>query len=161
MRVTLRRRARSSAGQSRRLITVRSQVRILAGPLDPRPVLEQLERAGGNLAVQLAYLAVQQVEIEADDLSAARRRALLVLASGGDPRRELDFDSRAVTVLAEDLHSFAREAELAAALVALRREADGLEAVSATLDGLLADATLAWRWACCALLAEEVAGGGA
>jgi hypothetical protein len=129
--------------------------------LDLRSVLEQLARAPGNLAAQLAYLAVQEVGIGEDDLRAARRRALLVLASGGDPRRELDFDSRAVTVLAEDLHSPARQTALESALVALRREADGLETVSATLDRLLADATLAWRWACCALLAEEVAGGGA
>jgi hypothetical protein len=129
--------------------------------LDLSSVLEQLEGAPGSLAAQLAYLAVQEVEIDEDDLSAARRRALLVLASGGDPRRELDFDSRAVTVLAEDLHSPARQAALESGLVALRHEADGLAMVSATLDGLLADATLAWRWACCALLAEEVAGGGA
>jgi hypothetical protein len=128
--------------------------------LDLHSVLEQLERAPGNLAAQLTYLAAQDVEIDEDDLSAARRRALLVLASGGDPRRELDFDSRAVTVLAEDLHSPARRAALESALVALRGEADGLETVCATLDRLLADATLAWRWACCALLAEEVAGGG-
>lgn len=129
--------------------------------MDLRSVLEQLERAPGNLAAQLGYLAVQEVEIEGDDLSAARRRALLVLASGGDPRRELDFDSRAVTVLAEDLHSPARQATLESALMGVRREASGLETVSATLDRLLADTTLAWRWACCALLAEEVAGGGA
>lgn len=129
--------------------------------MDLRSVLEQLELAGGNLAAQLAYLAVQEVEIDEDDLSAGRRRALLVLASGGDPRRELDFDSRAVTVLAGDLHSPARQAALESALVALRRNANGLETVSATLDSLLADAMLAWRWACCALLAEEVAGGGA
>jgi hypothetical protein len=129
--------------------------------LDRRSLLEQLERAPGNLAAQLAYLAVQEVEIDGHDLRAARRRALLVLASGGDPRRELDFGSRPVTVLTEDLHSSAREAELESALVALRREADGLETVSETLDSLLADLRLAWRWTCCALLAEEVAGGGA
>lgn len=128
--------------------------------MDLRSVLAQLEQGGGDLAAQLAYLAAQQVEIDEDDLSAARRRALLVLASGGDPRRDLDFESRAVTVLAEDLHSPARQAGLESVLAGLRREADGLDAVSATLDSLLADPALAWRWTCCALLAEEVAGGG-
>lgn len=106
--------------------------------------------------MQLAYLAVQEIDLDEDELNAARRRALLVLASGGDPRRELDVDSRAVTVLAEDLHTPDREAGLQEALAGLRGEADGLEAVSATLDRLLADPAGAWRWTCCALLASEL-----
>jgi hypothetical protein len=125
--------------------------------LDLRSVLEQIESAGGDLAAQLAYLAAQSVELDEEELRAARRRALLVLASGGDPRRELDFESRAVTVVAEDLDTRARRASLQASLTALRRDAEGLEAVGGTLDALLADPNLAWRWTCCALLAAELA----
>lgn len=129
--------------------------------MDLRPVLAQLEQGGGDLAAQLAYLAAQEVEIDEDDLRAARRRALLVLASGGDPRRELDVESRAVTVVAEDLYTPGRAAGLESALVGLRRDSEGLESVSTALDELLADSALAWRWTCCAVLAEELADGGA
>ncbi|MEX2211513.1 MAG: hypothetical protein WD689_07090 [Gaiellaceae bacterium] len=96
--------------------------------------------------VQLAYLAVQSVHVDEDELQAARRRALLLLASGGDPRRELRLDSRAVEALAADLDSPERRAQLRAAL-------EGLQANAAAL---LADDDLAWRTAACALLAEEL-----
>jgi hypothetical protein len=36
-------------------------------------------------------------------VKAATRRAELLLATGGDPRRELDLDGRAVAAIAEDL----------------------------------------------------------
>jgi hypothetical protein len=97
--------------------------------------------------VQLAYLAVQSVGIPDEELDAARRRALLVLASGGDPRRELDLDSRAVAVLATDLDTSERRAQLREALTQLQADA----------AALLADDDLAWRAAACALLAEDLA----
>jgi hypothetical protein len=119
-------------------------------------MLEQLEERGGDLMPALVWLAVQAVGIGADELHAARRRALLLLASGGDPRRELDPDSRAVGSVAEDLDSGVRRVALLEALAEFRAAADGLPAVSSALDALASDGELAWRWAACALLAEEL-----
>src|SRR5687767_240979 len=54
----------------------------------------------GDPEAPLAFLAVPHVALDQTDLRAARRRALLLLAAGGDPRRELDVDGRAVRSLA-------------------------------------------------------------
>jgi hypothetical protein len=81
---------------------------------------------------------------------------MLLLASGGDPHRELDPAGRAVTALADDLDTPARRERLGAALAGLRAEAAGLPAVSAALDALLADRDAAWRWLAAALLADEL-----
>jgi hypothetical protein len=120
-------------------------------------MLEQLEEQGGDPMPALAWLAAQTIGIGEDELHAARRRALLLLASGGDPRRELDPESRAVASVAADLDTDARRAALQAVLAELRSEADGLPAVASALDALASDGGLAWRWAACALLAEEFA----
>lgn len=128
--------------------------------MDVRDLLERIESTDGEekaLEAPLAYVAAQSVAFDEDELRATRRRALLVLAAGGDPRRELGLDSPAVTVLAADLDDPARRRELRDALEDLSRAADGLRSVSRALAALLADAELAWRWACCALLAEELA----
>ena len=53
------------------------------------------------------------------ELHAALRRAELLLAAGGDPRRPLELYGRAVTALAEDLDDPPLRAELAAGLEAL------------------------------------------
>ena len=120
-------------------------------------MLEALEGEGGDPTPALAWLAAHQLELDSDELGAARRRALLLLASGGDPRRQLDPDSRAVARVAADLDAADRRAELNAALEELGAHADGLRGVTAALNGLLADPDLAWRWAAFALLAEEIA----
>lgn len=120
-------------------------------------MLERLEGAGGEPTAAVAWVAMQSVELDAGELAAARRRALLLLASGGDPRRDLEPDSRAASSLAADLDSLHRRASLQASIAALRAEADGLPSVASALDGLAADGELAWRWAACALLAEELA----
>lgn len=125
--------------------------------MDARALLELLEEGGGDLEPQLAYVAVQSVELDQDELIGARRRALLVLASGGDPRRELEPGGRAVSVVAEELDSVERRKALHRALAGLREGADGLPRVSAALERLAADDDLAWHWAACALLAEELA----
>jgi hypothetical protein len=125
--------------------------------VETRELLERLEAEGGEPVAALAWVAVQRVAIDPDELSAARRRALLLLASGGDPRRDLDPDSSAVARLAADLDAAERRAELRAAIAALRAEADRLPTVARALDGLAADEELAWRWAVCGLLAEELA----
>src|SRR4051794_25653915 len=73
--------------------------RVDAGELgDPLPVL--------------AYIAGQQVEIDDQDLNGARRRALLLVAAGGDPHRELAVDDRAVKALAADLYTDERRRQL-------------------------------------------------
>ena len=104
----------------------------------------------------LALVALEQVAFDADELSAAVRRALLVLASGGDLRRDLSLDDRAVTRLAEDVDDPKRRAELAAALKQLRTEAEDLPAATSTLEELLADEDRAWRALATAILADEL-----
>jgi hypothetical protein len=124
-----------------------------------RSVLELVERrldAGERGEVLLAFVAGREVELPEDELRPARRRAMLVLAAGGDPHRELEIDSRAVLVLARDLDSHERRQALREGLVALRAEAGDLEQVSRVLDELEADANVAWRAFACALLAEEL-----
>jgi hypothetical protein len=98
--------------------------RVDAGELgDPLPVL--------------AYIAGQAVEIDDEDLNGGRRRALLLVAAGGDPHRDLDVDDRAVKALLRVRERpIAREAALF----------------------LAADVDLAWRLFSLSLLAEELAG---
>jgi hypothetical protein len=93
-----------------------------------------------------AWLAGQSVGIDDAELRPAIRRAMLLLAAGGDPRRELDRDERAVTALAAELDTPGRRATLVAGLEALRDEA----------AAVAADPELAWRAFACALLAEEL-----
>jgi hypothetical protein len=126
--------------------------------VDVRALLAGLEEWGVELRSQLAYLAVQGLELDEQELRGARRRALLLLASGGDPRRDLDPESRAVSSVADDLDTPSRRAALLEGLAGLREQADGLPAVEGALDELLADDGLAWHWAACALLAEELSG---
>jgi hypothetical protein len=126
-----------------------------------RQILEHLEphvreTEPDGAAAMLALVARDGVRLEADALSAAVRRALLVLAAGGDLRRELSLDDRAVTGLAEDLDDAGRRAELTAALEGLRATAEDLPATTAALDALLADEDRAWRALAAALLADEL-----
>jgi len=122
-----------------------------------RPWLEDLE---GRLAhdpegasVSLAYVAGQQLVFDDPGLNAARRRAVLVLAAGGDPLRDLHVDDRAVTVLARELFAPERSETLAAGLAGLEPLAAGLPDA---LARLVADRDLAWRCLACALLAAEL-----
>jgi hypothetical protein len=97
--------------------------------------------------VSVAWLAGRSVELDEDELRGPVRRAVLLLAAGGDPGRELELDSRAVTALATDLDRPGRRAELAAALESLRAGA----------AELLADPERAWLAFACAVLADELA----
>ena len=106
----------------------------------------------------LAYIAGQAVEIDDEDLNGGRRRALLLVAAGGDPHRDLDVDDRAVKALAADLYTDERREQLGRsidALVLLVRERP--VAREAALF-LAADVDLAWRLFSLSLLAEELAG---
>src|SRR5579864_9850487 len=105
----------------------------------PRPGLEELEQSDLDLRVALAWLVRDEVGIDESDLNAARRRAMFVLAAGGDPHRELDFDAVAAERLATELDTPERRAALATALATLAEEAAGLTNVSAELAELLAE----------------------
>ncbi|MBD0349323.1 MAG: hypothetical protein ICV59_09235 [Thermoleophilia bacterium] len=123
-------------------------------------LLEQVEatlddRDRALLAV--AFLAGTDVPIPDDELRGARRRAMLLLAAGGDPHRELDPQGRAVNALASDLDSEGRREALAAGLEAVASAAPDLELLRSTADELRADTELAWRAFACALLVEELA----
>ena len=121
-------------------------------------VLRMLDEAGVDTDVRpaLALLAARDLVIEPDELGPALRRAMLLLAAGGDPHRELDLDGRAVTALAAELDRPARRAEVSRGLEALRGDAAGLGNVGPALDEMLLEAGLAWRAYACALLAEEL-----
>ena len=94
--------------------------------------------------VPLAWLAGRSLGLDEDELRGPIRRAMLLLASGGDPTREhgLALDGRAVTALAEELLTEERRERLVAELREL---------------GADVDPELAWNAFACSLLAEELA----
>ena len=129
--------------------------------MDARGWLEQLEdglAAGGerDLYPALALLAGQSVRLDETELHAARRRALLLLAASGDPRRALGLDARGVRAVAADLDTPDGRAQLAAGLRRLLEQTESLPLTARAVDSLLADPDLAWRSFACALLAEEL-----
>lgn len=129
--------------------------------IDPallRSVLESLEGSGADLRPPLALLAGQELQLDEAELHGPRRRALLLLAAGGDPERGLVLDGRAVTALAEELDRPERRAALLENLRLLREPAHELPEATAALEALLGDEELAWRALSCALLAEELTG---
>ena len=128
----------------------------------PRSRLEELEGSGlearsGELLVVLVWLVAADLGIEENDLNAARRRAMFVLAAGGDPHRELDHDSIAAERLSAELDTPERRRALSEALDALAHEAEGLSTVTEALDLLRSEPDLAWRSLALALLADELA----
>jgi hypothetical protein len=125
-----------------------------------RSRLEALEAAGyeprsGELLVALVWLVLGDLPIADDELNASRRRAMFILAAGGDPHRDLDLNTVAAERLAGELDSPERRQALHVALGAL--EVGGLPAVQDGLSALQADAELAWRCLGLALLADELA----
>jgi hypothetical protein len=125
-----------------------------------RSRLEALEAAGyeprsGELLVALVWLVLGDLPIADDELNASRRRAMFVLAAGGDPHRELDLNTVAAERLAGELESPQRRKALHHALGTL--DAEGLPAVQDGLRALQADSELAWRCLGLALLADELA----
>ena len=122
-----------------------------------RELLELLEAGpGDNLLPGLAWLAGQEVELDPDEVKATVRRAELLLAAGGDPRRELELDGRAVTSVAEDLDEPGARDQLEDSLARLAAASEGLPAVSDGLARLRAQPDLAWQSYACALLAEAM-----
>ena len=105
----------------------------------------------------LVWLVLDAVPVDDAELKAARRRAMLVLAAGGDPHRELALGDVAVERLAAELDRPERRAGLAAAIAQLEGEATDLPTVTAMLATLRGDPELAWRTYALALLADELA----
>jgi len=125
-----------------------------------RARLEELERAGfdprsSELLVVLCWLVRDRVTIGEAELNAARRRAMFVLAAGGDPHRDLGPDSVAAERLAGELDTPERRSQLAAALDEL--PVADLPAVAAAAESLRAEPELAWRSFALSLLADELA----
>lgn len=105
----------------------------------------------------LCFFAGRQVVLDDDELNAAVRRAELLLAAGGDPRRRLDPFGRAASALADDLDTPTRRAQLVAGLEGLAKEVEGLRGARESLALLLSDPDLAWNAYATALLAEALA----
>ena len=125
-----------------------------------RARLEELERSGldprsGELLIVLCWLVRDEIAIDEAELNAARRRAMFVLAAGGDPHRELGLDSVAAERLADELDTPERRAKLANALDEL--PTDGLPAIAAAVESLRTEPELAWRSFSLSLLADELA----
>jgi hypothetical protein len=133
----------------------------------PPPWLAEMERtladdeSGEALPVAivvLASVAGANVAVDKAERHGAARRALLLLAAGGDPERGLDLDGRAVTSLADELRTVDRQLPLEDGLRELRTQAAGLPHVTEALHALLDAPEVAWRAYAAALLAEELGG---
>ena len=125
-----------------------------------RSRLEQIDGAGlapEELASVLVWLVLETVPVDPAEVKAAVRRAMLVIAAGGDPHRELGLGDVAVERLAAELDRPERRAALAAALAGLAADAHELPAVTEMLATLRGDPELAWRTYALALLADELA----
>jgi hypothetical protein len=117
--------------------------RVEAGELgDPLPVL--------------AYVAGQTIAVDDEELNGARRRALLLVAAGGDPHRELGIDDRAVKAIAADLFTDERREELGNAIDALVLRVRDLPKTREAALFLAGDVDLAWRLFALGLIAEEL-----
>ena len=123
-----------------------------------RELLELLEAGPSNsLLLGLAWLAGQGVALDEEEQRATLRRAELLLATGGDPRRELELDDRAVSSVAADLDSETAREQLEEALARLTADSEGLAAVSDGLARLRSQPDLAWQCFAYALLADGIA----
>ena len=109
--------------------------------------------------VVLASVAGRDVPLDEDERHEATRRALLLLAAGGDPSRGLDLNGRAVTGLADELRDVDRQRALEDGLRDLRQDSTGLPHLSEAVRALLAAPAIAWRAYAASLLVEDLAGG--
>jgi hypothetical protein len=126
------------------------------------PWLVELERLASeaDLAtalVTVASVAGRDVPLDEGEARGAGRRALLVLASGGDPSRGLDLHGPAVERLAGELDTPERRSALAIGLVRLRDDAIGLRHVTEAVKALIDAPESAWRAYAAAVLAEQLA----
>jgi hypothetical protein len=115
-----------------------------------------VEADEATAVVTVASVAGRGLELDPEELRGAGRRALLVLAAGGDPSRGLDLDGPAVLGLASELDAPERREALEDGLFRLLEDAKGLAHVSEAVRALLAAPDLAWGAYACSLLAEEL-----
>jgi hypothetical protein len=132
------------------------------GRLSRPRLVQELEASGldarsAELLTVLVWLVVGEIPVEDAERKAALRRAMLVLAAGGDPHRDVGHDDVAVERLAAELDTPERRSGLDAALRALAAGAEGLPVISEALAALLAEPDLAWRTYALSLLADELA----
>lgn len=104
----------------------------------------------------LCFLAGQRVALDEDEVNGGLRRAELLLAAGGNPRRGLELYGRAVSALAIDLDSPTRRAQLDEGLAALGLEVEGLAGASEAVRLLRRDPRHAWQCFALGLLAEHL-----
>jgi len=107
--------------------------------------------------ILLASVAGADIAIGDAERRSATRRALLLLAAGGDPGRGLDLNGRAVTAIADDLRTADRQLSLENGMRDLRQLCSGLPHVSEAVNGLVAAPDVAWRAYAASLLAEDLA----
>src|SRR4051794_41542944 len=110
-----------------------------------REWLEALEDAPDeDVLPVLAYAAGLEIDLGPDGPGAVRR-AVLLLAAGGDPLRGLELDGRAVTALAADLDDAHRRGARAGGDAPLRAPAPGLPRAAAASARLPANHGGPWR----------------
>jgi hypothetical protein len=126
-------------------------------PLDELLARVDAGELGDPLPV-LAYVAGQAIELDEQELNAARRRALLLVAAGGDLQRELGVDDRAVKALAADLYDEDRRAAFGRSIDTLVIRVRDLPRAREGALFLAGDVDLAWRLFALGLLAEELGG---
>src|SRR5438045_9512507 len=120
----------------------------------PRAQLEQLEESDLELHIVVVWSVRGEVGLDAAQLDGARRRAMFVLAAGGDPHRDLDLNAVAAERLAAELDAPERRQALDAALAAL--DTSGLPRVAEAVRELRDEPDLAWSALALALLADEI-----
>ena len=128
--------------------------------MDLRAALEHVEVSGpseADAAAAVAFAASLSVPLDETALAAPLRRALLLLAAGGDPHRALDVDGRAVRALAVELEALVGDDELAAAFGSVHARARGLPAIEAAAAVLAADPARGRSALALALLGAELA----
>jgi len=106
--------------------------------------------------VVLAAVAGENVAVDEDEKHGVCRRAVFLLAAGGDPEQGLDLNGRAVTAVAEELRTVDRQLALEQGIADLRAQAKGLPHVSEVVHALADAPDVAWRAFACSLLAEEL-----
>jgi hypothetical protein len=107
--------------------------------------------------VTVAAVAGRSIEIDEDELRGASRRALFVLAAGGDPDRGLDLEGPAVNTFAAELDDPGRREMLRAGLIELAADSTGFAHLTEVVHALLDAPESAWRAYACSLLAEQLA----
>ena len=129
--------------------------------MDLRAALEHVEASGpseADAAAAVAFAATLSLPLDEAALAGPVRRALLLLAAGGDPHRSLNVDGRAVRALADDLEALVGDDELAAAFDSVHARARGLPRIEAAAADLAADPGRARGAVALALLGAELAG---